>query len=152
MTVKDFLKKSFETQGNYPFRPLIYCVDGFTMSVQASSTHYCSPRTYTDEYSSVEVGFPSEQTPALTKYVDTMCENPEDADHTNSVFGWVPVDVLDGVQFLCFCPWSKHKGKPVEFEFWCLIILNAIGISELWVEEKCLKLFLDRLNACCDVM
>jgi hypothetical protein len=36
----------------------ITCTDGFSMSVQASKFHYCSPRMdHAEAYTSVEVGF-----------------------------------------------------------------------------------------------
>lgn len=35
--------------------PHITCADGFTLSVQASATHYCSPRDNEGPYTSVEV-------------------------------------------------------------------------------------------------
>jgi len=42
-------------------RPAIECIDGFMMSVQASSMHYCTPRENQGPYSEVEVGYPSER-------------------------------------------------------------------------------------------
>jgi hypothetical protein len=39
--------------------PKIECVDGFSISVQASSTHYCSPRDNEGPWDTVECGFPS---------------------------------------------------------------------------------------------
>ena len=42
-------------------RERIICVDGFSMSVQASTTHYCSPKADSAEsYGAVEVGHPSQ--------------------------------------------------------------------------------------------
>ena len=38
----------------------VVCADGFSMSVQASETHYCSPREDgAEKYTAVEVGYPT---------------------------------------------------------------------------------------------
>jgi hypothetical protein len=37
----------------------IYCKDGYNLSVQASATHYCSPREDFGPWYEVEVGYPS---------------------------------------------------------------------------------------------
>ena len=65
--------------------PWIVCVDGFELSVQASNTHYCSPRTISGSYSRVEVGYPSESIPEFDEF---------DSD---GVYGWVPVEIVDAV-------------------------------------------------------
>jgi len=66
------------------------CKDGFSLSVQADSTTYCSPRVNNaDEYDSVEVGFPSEHEPLLAPYQEMKGQ-----DMTKSVFGWVPTSVI----------------------------------------------------------
>jgi hypothetical protein len=66
----------------------IRCIDGTELSVQASSTHYCAPRTDTGPYTHVEVGYPSATPPrAWAGYADG--EYP-DVD----VYGYVPVDLV----------------------------------------------------------
>ncbi len=63
----------------------IICHDGFSMSVQASSIHYCYPKKdYAQIYSEVEVGFPSEEEPLLTPYQDG------EGSPTASVYAYVP--------------------------------------------------------------
>jgi hypothetical protein len=72
--------------------PKIICADGFRMSVQATHTHYCSPRE--DEcsyYSEVEVGFPSAKEETLMPY----CENPNTP--TDTVYGYVPVEIINAI-------------------------------------------------------
>lgn len=65
------------------------CKDGFSMSVQASQFAYCEPREDgVDSYTHVEVGFPSEAEPLLMGWV----EDPERP--TDTVYGWVPVEVV----------------------------------------------------------
>ena len=71
--------------------PLIKCADNFEMSVQASKFHYCEPRLDSSYYVSVEVGFPSEKEDLLMEWADT----PEDP--TGTVYGWVPVEVVEEV-------------------------------------------------------
>ncbi len=69
----------------------IECVDGFTMSVQASRTHYCRPREDGAWWDQVEVGYPSAEEPLLMPYA----ESPETP--TMTVYGYVPVEVIDAV-------------------------------------------------------
>lgn len=68
--------------------PRIRCRDGFTMSVQASEFHYCTPRNNTGPWVCVEVGFPSQKEDLLMEYA-------EDPDHpTETVYGYVPVEIV----------------------------------------------------------
>ncbi len=63
---------------------VIKCNDGFEMSVQASSFHYCEPReTFNDAntYDSFEVGFPN-KTPEFIIEMD------------GDVSGWVNKDLI----------------------------------------------------------
>jgi len=98
-------------------RPRILCNDGFSVSVQASEYTYChlsytqwqnedgwqvingeywlpreTPRNFkTDHYTpyeSVELGFPSEEDELINEYA-------EDNDYTNTVYGYVPVDIVE---------------------------------------------------------
>ena len=65
------------------------CKDGFSLSVQADSMTYCSPRVNdADEYTAVEVGFPSWNEPLLEPYQDG------EGDMRESVFGYVPASVI----------------------------------------------------------
>ena len=67
---------------------LVRCKDGFSMSVQASSRNYCSPRDDTGPYDSVEVGYPS----SFDIYLHEHAESPDDP--TGTVYGWVPADTV----------------------------------------------------------
>jgi hypothetical protein len=63
----------------------VVCADGFSMSVQAHSGGYCTPRTTgATRYTAVEVGFPSDPEELLMEYCEDR-ENP-----TETVYGWVP--------------------------------------------------------------
>jgi len=66
----------------------IVCKDGFTFSVQASSSHYCTPRSDdAHAYTNFEVGFPSILEESLAPYAETP-------GTTETVFGWVPLRVI----------------------------------------------------------
>lgn len=84
MTIRDWLKKpvrahtysdgSYEIQEN---RPRLYCNDGYSISVQASSFHYCKPRLNgIQDYESVELGFPSTEDELINEYAE------DDSDYT----------------------------------------------------------------------
>lgn len=79
--------------------PRLQCADGFTMSVQASYTHYCSPRDYlrTGNYASWEVGFPSQPDELLTQYAE------DESNPTGTVYGYVQTAVINAVI-------AKHGG------------------------------------------
>lgn len=76
----------------------ITCADGFNLSVQASATHYCTPRDNEGPYTHVEIGFPSDVEPELMPYV-------EDAERpTDTVYAQVPIEVALAVI-------NKHGGR-----------------------------------------
>jgi len=76
-----------------PKFPIIYghlqCVDGFHMSVQASSGHYCIPRSDKGPWTEVEIGFPSRPVALLADFKDG------DDDDTKSVFAYVPIELVE---------------------------------------------------------
>jgi hypothetical protein len=69
----------------------IMCVDGFRVSVIASASAYCTPRTAQGPYTHVEVGFPSRRPEPWDAWVK-YAEDPEIP--TGTVYGWVPVDLV----------------------------------------------------------
>ena len=76
----------------------IVCVDGFSMSVQASRFNYCEPRIDdAHKYTEVEVGFPSNYESLLASYAE------DKEDYTGTVYGYVPAQVVVDV-----C--AKHGG------------------------------------------
>jgi Zn/Cd-binding protein ZinT len=98
MTLKDFMgikcpviydmKTGYGRLHLVENRPVIVCGDGFKLSVQASTTHYCFPReTNAEEYKKVECGFPSDE--------DVEEIEEYDEDGTCSIFAYVPVEKLD---------------------------------------------------------
>lgn len=70
-------------------RPRIVCPDGFSLSVQASFYHYCTPRDDYGPYYEVEVGFPSECVDEFMPYIDGINDDP-----TKTVYGYVPIDLV----------------------------------------------------------
>jgi hypothetical protein len=87
-----FENKSRPTDWGHVCRPIpkIDCADGTTLSVQASSGHYCDPRSDKGPYWSVEVGFPSVVIESFMDYIDQSGLS----DPTDSVYGWVPIYVV----------------------------------------------------------
>lgn len=90
MNIHDFIKATHKDD-KYCMRPKIVCKDGFSMSVQGSEGHYCSPRKTLDYYISMEIGFPSQKEDLIMEYTEQH-EQP-----TDTVYGWVPVGVIDDV-------------------------------------------------------
>ena len=81
------------------WRPIgrIICKDGFSMSVQAGETLYCSPRSNIGPWDLVEVGFPSHEDKELIPYAESP-KYPKD-----TVYAYVPVDLVESVM-------EKHGG------------------------------------------
>lgn len=108
MTVNEFLNKynHVETYPTYyggvlthqSTRPWAVCEDGFTVSIQAGSHLYCSPRVDgAESYDEVELGFPS----AADELIMVYAEDPEDP--TETVYGYTPVSLVDELM-------EKHGG------------------------------------------
>lgn len=97
---QDFIDVStvWSKSGYMLIRPRIFCVDGFSFSVQASSGHYCSPpfdgMPYYDEY---EIGFPSHGDNLITEYA----ENSRKCRKT--IYAYVPSAVVEALI-------AKHGG------------------------------------------
>lgn len=68
----------------------VVCKDGFSVSIQASETSYCSPRFDNQlKYTEVELGFPSAEDELIIEWA-------EDRDRpTDTVYGWVPVQIVN---------------------------------------------------------
>lgn len=74
--------------------PELECDDGFTMSVQASADHNCSPKSNEGPYETVEVGFPSEREEILMNYIGRSCDP---AKPTEAVYNDVPTEIVASV-------------------------------------------------------
>lgn len=64
-------------------------VGEITLSIQASSGHYCSPRDNSGPWVKYEVGFPSERITCFMPYA----EDPESP--TKTVYGYVPGVIIN---------------------------------------------------------
>ena len=114
MTINEFLLKTFVPEDPklkkihddfgfskedrvLPKRPRVECADGFTFSAQAGSALYCTPRinlypeTWGDGYQEIELGYPS----AHDELIDEYAEMSEYDNYTETVYGYVPVEVVD---------------------------------------------------------
>lgn len=94
--INEYLKKTRKTvtlKNGYAFnhiRPRIECADGFSISVQASVHHYCTPRINgADNYEAVELGFPSMEDSLIMDYAE------EPVEPTETVYGYVPVELVN---------------------------------------------------------
>lgn len=84
------------TSDRYFIVPPVTCKDGFTMSVQHSSLHYCIPRTdFAErqglEFEAYEVGYPSEKEDILIPFA----EDPDSP--TKTVYAFVPQQIVEQV-------------------------------------------------------
>ena len=64
---------------------------GWSASIQASQTHYCTPRGEHGPYTHVEIGYPTMEEPLILSYA----EDPNDPIGT--VYGYVPVGILKAI-------------------------------------------------------
>ena len=72
--------------------PRIVCRDGFSISVQARESAYCSPRSDQGPYSMVECGYPSRE-PKSWKLKE-FAELYGTDDYTDTVYPYVPVEIV----------------------------------------------------------
>lgn len=73
--------------------PRVRCKSGLESSIQASNTHYCTPRgtLAVPAYTHFEVGFPSKFVSDLMPYV------VDNHSPTETVYAWVPREVLEKI-------------------------------------------------------
>lgn len=100
MTVREWLKKTYKIEFEHfqVTRPRVHCKDGYSISIQAGSGIYCTPRRNLKDglYQTVELGFPSQEDELINEYAEC-------SDYTETVYGYVPIDIVD--QLL-----EKHGG------------------------------------------
>lgn len=94
MNVNTFLEKTrvMGSCGLLQIRPRIICRDGVSLSVQASASHYSTPRDNRCDYEEVEVGYPSEMPPKSWGYYFGDDFTPETATH--SIYAYIPIDMV----------------------------------------------------------
>ena len=96
--------------------PQIHCTDGFSMSVQVGYSLYCTPKKVAKRYSAVEIGYPSEHEPLIEEYAECYTFEELDIDFTNTVYPYVPVNVVNKVL-------RKHGGIDL-----VATTVNKVGI------------------------
>ena len=69
----------------------VTCRDGFNFSLQAGPSHYSEPKAIANEYEAWEIGFPSGEEPLWMEWQEPGNEP------TESVYGWVPNEVVNAV-------------------------------------------------------
>jgi hypothetical protein len=74
--------------------PLVRCKNGFTMSVQASPSHMCSPKSDVGPWTMVEVAFPSKRVMVLAPHREGYRGWRKRPPLTQSLYPYVPVDVV----------------------------------------------------------
>tara|TARA_R110000765_G_C18834450_1_gene597246 strand:+ start:208 stop:540 length:333 start_codon:yes stop_codon:yes gene_type:complete len=90
--------------GMTELKPHIVCNDGFKMSLQAGKGLYCNPRETAFEYTSVEIGFPSEEEDLIKQYAENK------NDYTETVYPCTPMNIAEEVV-------KKHGGINVKKTF-----------------------------------
>lgn len=96
--LQEHLKGVIRDIGGYAFKePLqrIVCINGMSVSVQASQFTYATPRNDIGPWTHVELGYPSVQPPA---YILTYAQGD---DFTSTVYGYVPIELA--VQWIDAC-------------------------------------------------
>ena len=89
MTTNEYLHETYRLESIPTPRPFAVCKDGFMISIQASIYHYCIPKITGDiEYEKVELGYPNVEDDLINEYA-------ESCNYTNTVYGYVPVEVVD---------------------------------------------------------
>jgi len=76
------------------FNPIIRCVDGFEISVQAHSGSYCQRNTE-GKLITVECGFPT-WTPGTSEFRKYAENRPDPKpDYTQTVYPYTPIEVVE---------------------------------------------------------
>ena len=123
-------------------RPRLTCNDGCSLSVQASSSHYSTPREnhpdwHWSRFECVEVGYPEDAQGARIAMPDDWLGYADDhsAGLRSDVFAWVPVRLV--------CEWIQAHGglvaddappAPPEPEATIeQLVEHLVGMGLLWV-------------------
>lgn len=76
-------------------RPMVVCKDGFSLSIQASSGHYCVPAANNrTDYTELELGCLSEVVPELNGYMDP---GSDEKGYSRAVFAYVPRELVKSI-------------------------------------------------------
>jgi hypothetical protein len=144
--VLEILKHRKHMAHDWGLTPAVILNDGTEISIQASGTHYCTPREYVpaEEYVSVEVGYPSKVIEELKEYAedprewdDEMENRIGDLNYTDTVYGWVPVE---GSVFLLLVLITFPANRVLH-----ITLLFGVGTNLFWsylqvIKQTCRKL------------
>lgn len=101
----------------------IECLDGFSMSVQASHDHYSTPRVNNaDKYSAVECGYPSKEEPLLNCFAERI----EGRLPAELIYAFVPTHVVEKI--------IERHGGVLEGE--APKGVKAVTAKDLWLRHK----------------
>jgi hypothetical protein len=86
---REWLEYTHQQLLNFPYRarPKIVCYDGFTMSVQGGIGSYSTPRQFVNNFSKMEIGYPSHFEELIHSYAETD-------DYTHTIYPYVPVSLI----------------------------------------------------------
>lgn len=72
-------------------RPRVVCKDNFSVSIQASSTNYCTPESDEEDviFKTVELGYPSEEDDLILQFAEYK------DDPTSTVYPQVPIEIVN---------------------------------------------------------
>lgn len=93
MNLQEFLSETETYIGQYhqDVRPRVICKDGFSMSVQGSSAHYCLPREDGSVFTHLEIGYPSDMVEEFMPYAEN------EQIPMSTVYGGVPFEIIESV-------------------------------------------------------
>lgn len=101
MNLEQFIKITNKPSIFGSFSPVhrerIVCNDGFNFSAQGGYGMYSNPRSASDRFDELELGYPSDEEELIMEYAETP-ESP-----TDTVYGYVPCDIIQKVI-------TKHGG------------------------------------------
>lgn len=75
--------------------PRTICSDGVSLSIQASSTHYCTPREDQGPYLAMEFGYIQDANGDRLAPPETWADYTDGPEFPNDVYGYVPVEMIE---------------------------------------------------------
>ena len=76
-------------------KPRTICSDGVSLSIQASSTHYCTPRSEWGPYLAMEVGYIQDANGDPLTPPETWMDYTDGPAFPNDVYGYVPIEMIE---------------------------------------------------------
>jgi hypothetical protein len=76
-------------------KPRTICSDGTSLSIQASRTHYCTPREDEGPYLALEVGYILDANGDQLTPPESWADYTDGSEFPNDVYGYVPVELIE---------------------------------------------------------